>query len=467
MARTALRATFALPLAGLLAACGSSAQGTSWLTVENARAGSSAWRLEQPATVAGQVEGYAKQVSVDRGEPVALALNAAPPRRVGLQVFRMGHYGGAGGRLVAQVAPFEISEQPAPILDLETGLIEARWATTLVLQTRDEDGPWPAGAYLVKLQHADGPQSYVPFVIRDDARDADVALQLSTATWQAYNPWGGESLYGSEHGVPGGKAVKVSFDRPYDPSYGFGSGLFHSLELPAVQWLESRGYDVEYTTSNDVGGREERLGRPRIFISVGHDEYASREAFDRLERALADGVSLAFLSGNTWYWAVRFEGAQGMSCYKDRWAEDPLLATDPSRTTGRWRDPPLSRPESGLIGLLSNGDALASAADWVVRSPEHWIYAGTGLRDGERLPGVVFFEWDALPPGDLDPSVTVVAESPVAGLAGPGRHHAVVRQRGGAFVFSAGTNYFARRLADERVATMLANVLSRAGAYPR
>ena len=72
-------------------------------------------------------------------------------------------------------------------------------------------------------------------------------MQLPTATWHAYNAFGGESCYTSSHGLPGGQARKVSLLRP--SSQGYGSGTFLYLEHEGVRWLEEQGYDVEYFTS--------------------------------------------------------------------------------------------------------------------------------------------------------------------------------------------------------------------------
>jgi len=50
----------------------------------------------------------------------------------------------------------------------------------------------------------------------DCASQADLYFQASVTTWQAYNAWGGESLYAdADDDIPGGFAVQVTFDRPY------------------------------------------------------------------------------------------------------------------------------------------------------------------------------------------------------------------------------------------------------------
>src|SRR6516162_8714449 len=100
---------------------------------------------------------------------------------------------------------------PSP--DPTTGRVECQWANpyTITVPANPSDSTdWASGAYLAKLiAGTSGKQAYVVFVVRDDDRRSDLLFQTSTNTYQAYNKWGGRSLYT----VP--PAVKVSFNRPY------------------------------------------------------------------------------------------------------------------------------------------------------------------------------------------------------------------------------------------------------------
>ncbi|MFN7135577.1 MAG: N,N-dimethylformamidase beta subunit family domain-containing protein, partial [Myxococcales bacterium] len=347
----------------------------------------------------------------------------------------------------------------------------ARWHPSFEIDTRHPDGsPWLSGVYLVALTREDGVQHYAIFVLRDDSRDAEVAVQLPTATWQAYNSWGGESLYMSSRNLPGKKARRVSYDRPFIHLLGHGSGFYRYMDHPLVQWIESRGYDVEYITNTDTGAPDGRIGKHRIIVSVGHDEYHSPEAVDRFEAALNAGTSFAFLSGNTMYWAVRYEdGPAGRNktlvCFKELPDQDPLFATDRRRATGHFRKAPLERPELRFLGVQSNGDSISQPLDWIVQNASHWIYGGTGLKDGDRLPGIVGFEWDSfLNTGQEPAGLVVLSNTPVDAQSGRSYHNAVVYERGNAFLFAASTVWFNRGLAaDARVARMMDNLLERAG----
>jgi hypothetical protein len=427
---------------------------------ENQLEGSAAWMIGMPAT-SGQIEGYTSAISVASGERVEVKVSVNPAGAYGYRVFRMGHYGGKGAREVATGGPLEGRPQAGPSFDAATGLVRVSWPTSFELDTQG----WLTGVYLVKLERADGWQSYVPFIVRDDKHDAEVVLQLPTATWQAYNRWGGESLYYSSHGMTGGKARKVSYDRPIHSELGWGSGLFLSQERPGVAWMESNGYDIEYLASSDVGGEKSRLGGThKLYLTIGHDEYNSLEAIERLGKAAEAGTNLAFLTGNTLYWQVRWEdGGRTEVCYKDQVPEDPMVGVDDAHVATAFRSPPVNRPEIALVGVMSEGRAVRDNVPWIVADGGHWLYEGTGLATGDKIAGLVGFEWDTLYDVPQVPQgIKVLADSPVNDFRE--RHNATIYQRGEGFVFAAGTIDFARRLDDDRVARMLRNVLAKAGA---
>jgi hypothetical protein len=247
-----------------------------------------------------------------------------------------------------------------------------------------------------------------------------------------------------------------------------------------VKWAESRGYDLVYVTNVDLDRDPELLARQRLFLSVGHDEYWSGRARDALEAAVASGTSVAFLSGNSMYWQVRFEPARGsgaprrtMVCYKTP-GRDPLRGT--AQETVRFRDAPVNRPENALLGLMYTCWDRADTG-WTVAGAHHWIYEGTGVKDGDVIPGIVGYETDRVvdDPRWPTPAGTVrLSHSPVADMV-TGRQdaqEAAIREpRPGQFVFAAGTIEFVWGLArdgvaDRRVQRMADNVFQRAGLDP-
>src|SRR5262249_45677435 len=153
-----------------------------------------ALRLTNPATN-HEIEGYASATSINRGESISFYVNTSEPTYT-IEALRLGWYGGAGSRsMMTPVA--RIGEQQAEPLIHETGLIECDWRNPYVLATSNSVNPadWPSGIYVAKLTAASGKQSYIPFVVRDDSRASDILFQCSVNTYQAYNDWGGRSLY--------------------------------------------------------------------------------------------------------------------------------------------------------------------------------------------------------------------------------------------------------------------------------
>ena len=132
----------------------------------------------------------------------------------------------------------------------------------------------------------------------------------------------------------------------------------------------------------------------------------------------------------------------------------------------------MNRPENGLIGVMSDGsdnvsNVTGQPGDWVVTNANHWVYAGTGLSNGSRIPGLIYYEWDGLVNNGATPAgITVLASSVVPNNVIPtSRHEATIYERPPAVVFAASTIYFNQHLRTQPVVgQILKNVLTRAGA---
>ena len=422
---------------------------------ENRKPGTADWELTRPA-LHREIEGYASKTSVNGGDTIDLYVSTRAPHYV-IDVFRMGWYGGAGARRVA--GPIERAgiTQDSPQPDRATGLLECSWRDPYQLKTGDADGPWTTGVYLARLtnREAAGPtdQSFIAFVVRDDARAAPIVFQSSVTTFAAYNNWGGKSLYGFNSG--NAPARKVSFDRPYAANpYGVqldGAGDFlRRWEYNAVRFLERDGYDLTYLTDVDTHERSD-LRRRRVFLSVGHDEYWSWAARAHVEAARDAGVHLVFLGADACYWQIRFEpSARGdadrtIVGYKEAAGDQDPLAIDgrPQNNrliTGRWRDRPVSRPEERLVGVMYAADPVD--ADIVIADASHWVFAGTGLRNGDALPGLLGYEVDAIYGGG-PPRLERLAHSPFVDRGANDRTRyadmTIYTAPSGALVFAAGS----------------------------
>ena len=279
----------------------------------------------------------------------------------------MGYYGGAGARRVATVNPTATlpQSQPACLTDPNTGLNDCgNWA---VSATWTVPATAVSGIYFAKLDRLDTPgSSHVFFVVRDDGGSSALLFQTADTTWQAYNMYGGDNLYGGSGPAPDGRAYKVSYNRPFDTASSKPESWVFNAEYPMVRWLEANGYDVTYFTGVDSDRSGALIKNHRIFLSVGHDEYWSGGQRANVEAARAAGVSLAFFSGNEVFWKTRWEASidgsgatyRTLVSYKETHANAKIDPADPPTWTGTWRDPRFSppadggRPENALTGTL-------------------------------------------------------------------------------------------------------------------
>jgi hypothetical protein len=450
------------------------------IVTENQQPGTSAWQLGLTADdVSKQIKGYASLTSVLQGGSLTLYVTVNPPQSYTIDVYRIGWYGGLGGRLESHAGPLTGTSQPACLPDATTGLIACNWTPgyTMPIPTS-----WTSGVYLAVLTNAAGYQNYVNFVVRD-GRPAPFLLQRSMNTAQAYNNYPndnatGKSLYefnsyGANTVAGTTRAVKVSFDRPFNDD---GSGDFLSWEVQFVRWVERSGYDVTYSTDVDTHANGGELLRHQAFLSVGHDEYWSNEMYNAAQAARDGGVNLAFFGANPVYWQVRFEAsAAGMAnrvivCYKDA-SIDPVQGPT---TTVNWRDPPLNRPEQALVGVMFTNQTNGSTnAPYVVKNSSNWVYANTGFKDGDSVPGMVGYEADRSFATYPVPSANQVllSQSPFVAAFGNGpdtSNSSIYQAPSGAWVFATGTmswswfidNYAMSNATDARIQQASTNVLN-------
>jgi hypothetical protein len=427
---------------------------------ENARPGTREWLLDttriDPATRyrCPWIEGYASRASVRAGETVSFHVSTSPPSPFTIALYRMGWYGGAGGREVLRLGPFAGTVQPDPPVG-PNRLRECAWEPCVSFRV---PAAWPSGVYLGKLStEREGIQSYLIFIVRDD-RPADFIFQCSDTTWQAYNRWPGQfSLY--DDGVKEwywGPGVDVSFDRPYgkycqilDAPLSIGSGEWFLWEFPLAYWMESEGYDVTYISNLDTHSDPAGLRRARGFLSVGHDEYYTAEMFRNLQGAIAGGLNVAFLSGNTCCGLIGLRA--GSSGAPDRVLTrlDRFGPRDPREVEGfpeMERFPWTSPNEASLIGARSVHPVTGGAA-WTCARPDHWIFEGTGMAAGDGIPGLVGWEWHG-DPADI-PGLVVVATGTTESPRGPGTYTATVYPGPrGNFVFNAASCWWADGLSE-------------------
>ena len=171
------------------------------------------------------IEGFATDISVNHGNRIDFKINTNSSN-YRIEIYRLGYYGGMGARLVATIQHTGVQNQPAPLHDATTGLVDAgNWA---VSASWDIPADAVSGVYIAKLVRQDGTfgENHIPFIVRDDSSTSDIVFQTSDMTWQAYNGWGGANFYGGNGPATGqgaGRAYAVSYNRPIATRGGVGT----------------------------------------------------------------------------------------------------------------------------------------------------------------------------------------------------------------------------------------------------
>ena len=420
------------------------------IEIENSKPGTHEWQLQYtsydtPVTMASypmvrylrsvSIEGFVTKPSLLPGESLDFKVSMRNPGKFLIDIYRMGYYGGKGGRHMARLGSFTGRRQEDPMMSMER-LRECDWesATTFTIPT-----DWPSGVYLGKLSIDEpfGKQSYVIFVVKE-RRKSDILCQVSDLTWQSYNKWPfRDSLYddGSTAVWYVGPNVRVSFDRPYakygqlfDAPLSTGSGEYLLWEHPMTYWLEQQGYDVTYCSNLDLHFDPAILDSSKVLLSVGHDEYWTKEMFESVIKARDNGLSIGFFGGNSLSGEIQlFNSKDGV----------------PGRVFSRTQKAKLDNEEQ-LMGLSSYGVGFG---DWIVKNPGHWIYKGTDLKEGDKIPGIIGWEYHG-PPALKVTGLEVVAEGK---LSAPSQqpHMAIVYPGPkGNWVFNAGTIWWAEGLSN-------------------
>jgi hypothetical protein len=470
------------------------------IAAENAAPGTQAWRLPgAPLLLGGEgrgdVAGYVSSQSISPGETERIYVNAPHAHTVKVEIFRMGWYHGSAGRLVLRSRPLRAVRQPGCQHSMVTGLTQCAWRATLSLPLPNA---LPSGVYTVKLTTDRGARRDCLFVVRSRA-PAPLLVVIPTATYEAYNAWGGDSLY------PGGRlpvritgtyqGVEVSYARPYDSQTG--AGQFFIREVAMVRFLERHGYPVSYTTSESLDADPSQLRDVRAVIDVGHSEYWSAREEQAFVRARAGGTSLLFFSSDTLAWQVRF--APGGTDSSEAGRPDQVIVGYKQFASA---DPDRGQPSglfpvggAGLVGSAYDGcitPRLQQSGPPVYRyyawRPARglqpaWLFAHTGVSASTVIPGIVGYELDERT--SASPKSTLVVgsgtgvpcqhESEPSPVRGEIAQSTLYEAPSGALVFASGTLGWlyglspvpqaspeVPRAPDARVVAMTENLLARA-----
>ncbi len=431
---------------------------------ENAITGTTDWLLSHPVTVADshgwptndadtmpEIEGFASATSINVTESLDLYVDVRNGNtNFTIEIFRLGWYGGLGGRRMTwndngatSLVTLTSHKQPVPVMNATNGLIDClnqsassnNWQKSYSVTISPD---WASGVYVAKLTTVGaGKQSYIIFVVREDARSSDLLYQSSVTTFQAYNPWGGRSIYPypdqttCPNVVGSNTATTVSFNRPYAPTtcannaaylaYGAGAGEFLTqinqsplpgFEYNMVRWLERQGYDVTYSTSIDTHRGLPANKTIKGLLSVGHDEYWSATMRTNVETLRDQGVNLGFFTANACYWKIYFESGERVFSVNKVNNADLWRGSNTNSSTAYPAEISMIGVEfvyiNGLEGDITMANPLPSGSGI---GGHHWAYDYSSLTNGQTLTRILGYEVDGCWDGP-DPCNSITGACP-------------------------------------------------------
>lgn len=375
-------------------------------------------------------------------------------------------------------------------------------------------GPEKSGLYYL---HAKGEKSgeffSFPWVVAPANPSADIAVLASTNTWLAYNNFGGRSNYINSNrlpdqpslnvrqdlirfnqsgsfncwGFPDDEYLPLSFERPEignvvreqeevtDPIEGRLTCGMAPAEWRLLGWMEREGYNYDYYSERQLHNGDLDLDAYKILIISVHPEYWSRQMYDRVKAWVHErGGKLMYLGGN------------GLNCEVEFLGEDRLrfkTFLNPS-TGGELGMPDPNNPdvyfesrmhrthesEANLLGVVCTETGIMTAAPYQATNTDHWIYAGTGLKEGdifgenslhERVHGGASgHETDKISPNHSPPGTILLAKG--MNRDEGGAEIAYYEKESGGAVYSVGSiTYVPSILVDDTISRMTANVINR------
>jgi len=297
--------------------------------------------------------------------------------------------------------------------------IPADWPSGVYIADLEEEGrkrsfdvarDWGAALFVVRAARTYAPTP-APVPGHAPARARRMLYKLPLATYHAYNCSGGGCFYFQPPRSQEPPGARLSLRRPgggiggpvwcapdhYDASSS--RQTFAHWDARFIGWLARSAYAADFCTDLDLHADPGLLDDYGLLVSSGHDEYWSEATRDAVEAFVERGGNVAFFAANLCWWRIHLvDGGAAMVCHQG----GPQGARD-----HWWPRAGAARPEDRLCGVsYRHGggwwDGPRDSAGYVVQQAGHWIFAGTGLHEGESFgrdtwPPLAGYECDGVP----------------------------------------------------------------------
>lgn len=330
--------------------------------------------------------GYVDKFSVSKGETIKFYISTSE-QSYQLKIYKLG----ANSSLVYTSSILQGGLQSIPSDAYKNG---CNWNKSFELIIPNN---WEPGVYKATFPFSDAyynNSGEIIFIVKNNTLGSysKIAVVLTVNNWNAYNNFGGKSLY-DYNSTNNQKSFKVSFDRPFTHS---SLNDFHDWTENLINWISTENILAEYITNVDIYQNPNLLSNYDVIIDVGHDEYVTLQERDQVQNFVNNGGRFMILSGNTYWWQVRLEdNERTMVCYKDP-DKDPMLDINNNIVTTRWYDYPVYNPETKITGvtfreggIVNYEDGTLSKSqgygDYAVYNSHYWVFNGTGLKDGDEF----------------------------------------------------------------------------------
>lgn len=362
-------------------------------------------------------------------------------------------------------------------------------------------GPERGGLHYFRASTASGRRFSFPWIVAPARPTAALAVLANAITWNTYNAFGGRSNYINADALPAVPIVNsrmelpryrsaesgtwghpayapLSFDRPEpfndiafeeritDPIEGRQACHLAPAEWRLFGWLEREGFAYDLYAEPQLDDGTLDLSRYRVLAIGAHPEYWTRRMYDRVKHwVFAEGGRLVYLGGN------------GLNCEVELGPDGALLVHN-GAISDLWprgmhgaesRFAMRHESEASLLGVVFTPAGAMTGAPYRAIAADHWVFAGTGLRDGDlfgtaclhrRCPGGASGHETDKVSASSPPQVVRLARgtNPDEG----GADMVIIDTPTGGAVFSTGSiSYVASLPVDDHVSRITANVVRR------